>query len=140
MNRLNALLLALFLVSSCALAGENPDAPKPKTNRVMDRKYFAVLGVLAAAKAADAFTTSEASWPGCIETNPILGPNPSNSRIAGFAATSLAVEAGTAFLLKRFGQRHKWARYLWLGEPSFRTLKHAQAAMHDANLNCTRTQ
>jgi len=139
MNRLTA-LLSILLISSCALAGEKPDMPKPKINRVMDRKYFAVLGVLAAAKAADGFATSGADWPGCIETNPILGPNPSNGRIAGFAAASLAVEAGTAFLLKRFGQRHKWARYLWIGEPSFRALKHGQAAMHDANLNCTRTQ
>ena len=136
MNRFNALILALFLISSCALAKEKPDAPKPQTNHVMDRKYFAVLSVLAAAKAADAFTTSQAVWP-CRETNPILGPNPSDSRIAGFAAISFAVESSTQFLLKRFGQRHRWARYLWLAEPSFQTFKHAQAAMHDANLNCT---
>ena len=64
MNRLHTLLLALFLICSCAWAGEKPDAPKPKTDRVMDRRYFAVLGVLAAAKAADGFTTSEAAWPG----------------------------------------------------------------------------
>ena len=102
----------------------------------MDRNYFAVLGVLAAAKATDGYTTAGASWPGCIETNPILGRNPSDARIAEFAAVSFAVEAGTAFLLKRFGQRHKWARFVWVGEPSFQTLKHAQAAWHDAGLNC----
>ena len=144
MKRLNALLLAALLISSCAPARaqqsslrppEKPDAPKPQANHTMDRKYFAVMGVLAAAKAADAFTTSEAVWP-CREKNPILGPNPSNGRIAGFAAISLAVEGGTALLLKRFGERHRWARYLWVGEPSFQALRHAQAAMHDASLNC----
>ena len=140
MNRLHTPLLAFFLICSCAWADERPDAPKPKTDRVMDRRYFAVLGVLAAAKAADGLTTSEAAWPGCRETNPILGPNPSNARIAGLAVTSFAVEAGTAFLLKRFGHHHKWARFLWLGEPSFQVLRHAQAAMHDAGLNCTGSQ
>jgi hypothetical protein len=139
MNRLNTVLLAFFLISSFAWAEEKPDAPKPKTDRVMDLRYFAVLGVLAAAKAADGFTTSEASWPGCRETNPILGPHPSNARLAGLAAASFGVEAGTAFLLKRFGRSHKWARFLWLGEPLFQSLRHAQAALHDANLNCRGT-
>src|SRR5436305_13410921 len=121
MKRLNALLLlAALLISRCAAARapqsllgprEKPDAPKAQANHAMDRKYFAVMGVLAAAKAADAFTTSEAVWP-CREKNPILGPNPSNGRIAGFVAICLDVEGRKALMYARIGDRHTWGRRL----------------------------
>lgn len=110
------------------------EAPKPvKVQHVADKKFWVVMGILGASKAADGFTSLGAP-SSCREENPILGPHPSAGRYAGYFAVTYGIEVGTAFLLKRYSQHHKWARGLWLIEPARQTTLHIRWSAHNAGL------
>lgn len=115
-------------------AGQLPDAPSPKSERVLDKKFLAVFGVLTSASAADYITSVQMIDRGNYETNPLLGAHPSPARYAAVGAGYLGAELALGYVLKGFGQHHRWARFLWLLEPSWGTERHAQLASHNAGL------
>jgi hypothetical protein len=145
---------ALLLCFGCStLANELPESPKPKTDapvpvveaefvqsksarreRTVTRSFLTVYGALGLAWAADLKTTTNIKPPN-YETNPILGRHPSNSTLVAFGAGYFAAEVGLGYFLKHYGQHHRWARYLWLIEPTFATLDHAHAAYHNETAN-----
>jgi hypothetical protein len=129
------LLLFAGVASAQRIAPIEAPKPKPEAAPVADKKFWAVVGILGAAKAADGFT-SAALPHACVETDPVLGRHPSDSQYASFFAATFAVEVGIAYLLKRYGQHHRWARHLWLVEPSRQTGLHIYWAAHNEALVC----
>jgi hypothetical protein len=119
----------LFTAPLCAQ--EKPRAlPKPK---VIDRKFVAVMGLLAATKTADAITSAQMLNRGNYETNPLFGPRPSGARMAVVNTSYFAGEVLMAYSLKRL-DGHKWSRALWLLEPSCQAADHARWAWHNSQL------
>lgn len=109
-----------------------PDAPKPKT---IDRTFLISVGVLAAASTADQITTERFLNRGCHELNPIFGPHPSPSKVAGVSLLYFGGEVGLSYVLKKFGRGHWWSK-VWLVEPSWGTAVHIQASVHNEGLTC----
>jgi len=106
---------------------------EPKRERTVSPTFVVVIGVLGASAAADYITSSH--WkPDQFETNPLLGPHPSDPKIAVFGASYFTGEVGFAYLLKRYGQRHSWAKYFWLVEPSAQAANHVRLAHHNTQL------
>lgn len=139
-----ALLLSLTYIGAVR-ADELPTAPIPngtvivKLNqpprimreRVADRKFWTMVGILGAAKAADLVTTQRLLNRGGYETDPIYGRHPSSARLAAVTAGYFGAEVVGAWLLKRYGRHHRWAQVLWLGEPAFQTQEHVRFAIHN---------
>lgn len=125
--------LYFTLVESLIADTEKIEAPKPKP--VADKKFWFTMSVLGASKTADGITSARGG-PSCYDMNPILGSHPSDARYAGYFAATYAIEMGTAYLLKRYGQHHRWARHLWLIEPARQTTLHIRWSAHNAGLNC----
>lgn len=145
-----AFLLTLFLCLSTKANDEKPDAPKPKDNTeytapllsqqtkrppVMDEKFLAAMGALAAAKTADGITTQRLLDRGPLyhEMNPIFGRRPSSARIAGTNAAYFAGEVATAYLVKKYGRGHWWSK-IWMVEPAWQTAEHVRCAVHNEHL------
>jgi hypothetical protein len=119
----------LFFALSVSPAFALPDAPKPKP--VADEKFWTVVGVLGASAAADYVTTMRLQDRGGIELNPFLGRHPSRLRVAAMGGGYFAGEVLMAYELKKFSVKHKWARFLWIGEPAGQTEEHIRLAWHN---------
>ncbi len=138
------LCLALLFLCACASADELPNAPKPAAERrVADRRYWTVVGVLAASTAADTLSTAQARdrlGPHGHETNPFLGRHPSNTRLTVSFTSYLAAESFLAYKLKaRFGGSKHWPlRMLWMIEPTVQAANHAYFARANAALRSRR--
>lgn len=130
------ILLILFL--SLPARGQGlVEAPKPKVKgKVADDKFWLALGVLGAAKAADAVTTQRMLGRGCWERNPWLGPHPGGGRLAASAGAQFAGEVVTAYLLKKALRRHKWLGRVWIIEPTWQAGEHARNAWRNERLVC----
>lgn len=137
MRRFSLAVLASLSLCSLGSAQDRPDTPPPKLEaRVLDKKFYFVIGALAAAKTADAITTERVLSRGCHESNPLFGPYPSSGRIAGLDVAAFAIESGTAYLLKRYSRKHRWARYAWPIAPARQTALHIYWAAHNEGLRC----
>jgi len=123
------LLFALFVSPACA---QLPDAPKPKP--IADEKFWTVVGILGTSAAADYVTTVRLQSRGGIELNPFLGRHPSRVRVAAMGGGYFAGEVLLAYELKKFGVKHKWARFFWIGEPAGQTEQHIQWAWHNEGI------
>jgi hypothetical protein len=124
-------LIVLLMLGTLAKADDLPEAPKPK---VADRQFWTAVGTLGASVAADGISTVRMLDRGNFETNPVLGRHPSPARVGALSGAYFAGETVLAYELKRFGQRHRWARYLWLIEPSIQAGQHAAFAYHNESL------
>jgi hypothetical protein len=116
---------------------ERLDAPiaKPQlTKLVADKKFWVAMGVLAASDAADSVTTRQALDRGAYEYNPLYGTHPSNGRLITVSCAYLVGEVVLAYELKRFSRKHRWARWMWLVEPSWQTVQHVRVASHNEAL------
>jgi hypothetical protein len=111
------------LILFCALC-----RPQPKLPRVADRKFITIMAILGTAKTMDAVSTERMLNRGGHENNSMFGRYPSTGRIAGVNAAYFSGEVALAHVLNRYGRRHRWARYLWLLEPSFQAAQHIQLA------------
>jgi len=135
--RVKTLLLWVCLASP-AYSNELPESPVAKpipTEHVINRQFILVLGALGGAASADYITTSALlgkDWG--YEKDPLYGRHPSNARLAGEGAAFYAAEITGAYLLKRYGQKHRWARNLWMIQPSWQTGAHSYCAIHNAYL------
>lgn len=58
-----------------------------------DKKWWIGVAVIGAANALDALSTCQSAGRG-IETNPILGPNPSCKNVAGLTIGGFVIESG----------------------------------------------
>lgn len=127
-------LALLLLIAPLAQANTLIDSPQPKAipqKRVADRKFWVVMGALAAAKTTDAITTERfLCTKNSYETNPIFGRHPSVGRFAGINAAYFSGEVGLAYGLKRFGRNHWWAK-AWMIEPVFQAADHIFWAAHN---------
>ena len=65
---------------------------------------------------------------GWWETNPIFGRHPTNARLAATSGAYFGAEVAGAYLLKRYGQHHKWARVFWIAEPTYQIQEHIRFA------------
>jgi hypothetical protein len=135
--RVKTLLLWVCLASPVC-ANELPEAPiakVPVKEPVIDHKFIVSMALLGGAAAADYTTTSALLTKGwAYERDPLYGRHPSNARLAGEGAAFYAAEITGAYLLKRYGQKHHWARNLWLVQPSWQTGAHSFCAIHNAYL------
>ena len=103
--------------------------------RVVDRPFVASLALLGGAMAADYVSTSRMLDHGYgYETDPLYGRHPSNARLVAEGSAFYAAEVAGSYLLKRYGQKHPWARHLWLVGPSTMTVVHAECAVHNGKL------
>src|SRR6266478_497678 len=128
------------IVSLCAqtaLAQHYVIAPKPKVaiegHRFNKRIFFAGIGLLAAAKTADAITTRQLLDRGGWENNPQIGRHPSSIRLAGHAAAMFAAQSAVFYLTER--NHHAWVRWtcrVWLGST---ITNHAQLAACNAGID-----
>jgi len=128
-----SLALALFLFSPLAYAQERrvlPDAPKPKVNR---RVFLAGVGLLAASKSADLWSTTKLLERGGHENNPFLGRYPSNGRLAGHAAAMFAGQSAAFYLTER--NRHAWVRWAGRAYIGFAIEEHARLAACNSHVN-----
>ena len=127
--------LILFCLS-CSHPKIEAPKPKPEIHRVADKHFWLFMGALAASKTADGFSSHGPQERGCVERNPFLERYPSGGEYAAFFAASYALEFGSAYLLKRYGQRHRWARHLWMIEPGRQTTLHAYWTARNLRMSC----
>jgi hypothetical protein len=146
-------VLALATLPAAAQQRLLPDNPDPKPEvalhdpgyrfaevkihpvkvKTLTPSFFLVSGALGASATADYITSTH--WkPGQYETNPILGRHPSNADVVAFGSVYFTGEVGLAYFLKRYGQRHSWAKYFWLIEPTAQTISHARCAYLNSQL------
>jgi hypothetical protein len=131
-------------------AAQVPDAPKPQEMaaapvanlvqlensrpRIVDRKFMAMEGIMAASLALDAYSTA-AMNKHCHETNPILGQHPSNGATAAFMAAQLAGASALQYATKRMlGDR--WHGLAWMGPSAYFALDHGRAGVHNYVAGC----
>jgi hypothetical protein len=132
MKKIATMFLFAFLAAG-ARADDLPDTPKPK---VADKDFWLLAGALAAAKTTDAITTERFLGRGCHELNSLLGPHPSAGKLAANASAYYAGELALAYGLKRFGRRHRRARFLWIAEPLYGIARHVQLSASNEALVC----
>jgi len=110
------------------------EAPKPKEDRVFDKRFLVVMGLLASAKTADVITTRQSLDRGNTEINSAYRTgHPSSARLAGMNVAYFAGEVGMACLLKRYGRGHWWSK-IWMVEPALQSAQHVQFAIHNSQL------
>lgn len=130
-RRWRAIILSACCSSNiCALQHHHdpPEAPRPK---VIDRQFLAVYGALSTAKTLDMMSTVHSLAAGAREQNPLFGSHPSTGRLVGLNLAYLGGELVMGYELKKFGMRHRWARYLWMIEPGFQTTDHIRCVHHN---------
>lgn len=138
-----ALLLAMFakgdeLKPPAEKADPFKIEPKPiaKPPKTVDKKFYFVVGVLAASMTADGISTKRDQDRGCREMNPMLGPHPSVARASAVAVGAYAAEVGVAYLLKKKLRDHKWLRDIWAVQPIYQSTEHARLAYGNEQLKC----
>jgi hypothetical protein len=134
------LAIALLLLALPMVANELPSAPPPRVaadvprQKTADKKFWVVTGILGAAAAADHFTTSQhLDTPWFHETDPLYGIHPTNARLASVGACFYGGQVAVAYILKKYGEHHRWAKHLWAIEPLAMAGIHAQSAAHNAS-------
>ena len=106
MRKLIAMAVMLAVSAGAASA-------EPKKHRLFDWKLITVLAVQFAAANADAYTTNRClhRFPGCVETNGLLGRRPSSHRVYLSTNGVMAAFAVAEIYLKKHGDNA--GRYTW---------------------------
>jgi hypothetical protein len=135
--KISAILLICVAGSRGQQVRSTIEAPKAKpviaSHKFDKRVFFTGIGLLAAAKTADAVTTRQVLDRGGYELNPVYGRHPSPARQAGINAAFFIGQSALFYLTER--NRHAWVR--WTGRVWFGAVivNHTQLAVCNSGIN-----
>jgi hypothetical protein len=111
----------------------NPPKPFYKS-----KQFWVGVAVIGASVAADSASTSHGQhYPGIVETNPLLGPHPSDAKIAGLGAGGFATYFGlhlASYQLSRKDPSKEWRFIGRWGVPASAASVHVPLAVHNYEL------
>ena len=128
-----AVMITTFIAATLLLA---PTAQARPKHWYTDAKWWAGVAVIGAAVAADYATTAQLQRQGNVETNPILGPHPSNAKLAGVGTGAFAFYVGlhaAEYHLTRDDTK-PWRTASYLLMPAIVGGIHGYAAAHNEGL------
>lgn len=107
---------------------------KPRRERVADKKFWLLVGTLAAGNIADGITTAQMRDRGGIESGNawMIGRHPADHKIALGGVVMFGAEVMLTKWMK--GHPNKWVRRFWWVPGIYQVEEHTRLAVHNARI------